>query len=90
MLLKHFFHKRTGSLIDSIDDIKHENKVFRISRKDFYSSICVSSRKLYINVFFYVLVSKRKMHMTITTKLLLRHEYEFKYHYLEEIILPGN
>lgn len=27
--------------------------------------------------------------MTITTQLLLRHEYEFKYHYLEEIILPG-
>lgn len=27
--------------------------------------------------------------MTITTKLLLRNEYEFKYHYLEEIILPG-
>lgn len=39
MLLKHFLHNRTGTLIDSIDDIKHENKVFRISRKDFYKIV---------------------------------------------------
>lgn len=71
MLLKHFFHKRTGSLIDSIDDIKHENKVFRISRKDFYSSICVSSRKLYINVFFLCIGIKKKNAYDYNYKIII-------------------
>lgn len=39
MLLKYFFYKRIGLLIDSIDDIKYENKVFCISRKDFYKIV---------------------------------------------------